>query len=91
MSVPVDKFGDGLFLALGPTLVEERLEGSLKVEGHRAETSSFEEKVEFHVLFSLWCDDVLIRFLCCETLHSFIFLCFCDGFFCSYCRNFLFG
>lgn len=90
MSVPVDKIGDGLLLAFGPTLVEEGFEGSLKVEGHRAETSSFEEKVKFHVLLRL-CDDVLIRFLCCETLRSFVFLCFCDGFFCSYCRNFLFG
>lgn len=90
MSVPVNEIGDGLLLALRPTLVEEGFESSLKVKSHRAETSSFEEKVEFHVLFRL-SNDVIIRFLRCETLRSFLFLCFCVGFFCSYCRNFLFG
>ena len=42
--------GDGLLLAFGSALLEVRLEGSLKVEGHRAETSSFEEKIKIHIL-----------------------------------------
>lgn len=42
--------GDGLLFAFGSALLEVRLEGSLKVEGHRAETSSFEEKIKIHIL-----------------------------------------
>ena len=42
--------GDGLPLAFGSALLEVGLKGSLKVEGHRAETSSFEEKIKIHIL-----------------------------------------
>jgi hypothetical protein len=62
-----------LLLAFWAALLEVGLEGRLVVEGHRAETSSFEEKIKIHILLissSLW----ILVIICALCLSVFLLL-----------------